>query len=208
MIKLAVRSLAIMAIFTGISLFYGCPGDGIEVPININLATIAVADNTEESPYATDNNHQPSEAIAYKVNLYDTTIYNPYWAQSRVTPISTIQSAYAWSYNEIYILENKVESIRIFTLEDFSDDIRANDEVTHLFVAELDSYEKTNILYYSMAQIVDQLNSFELNWNPHMSFYLFLKQEPTGNTITFEVRLQFVNGQNITAQTPRINVIQ
>ncbi len=59
-----------------------------------------------------------------------------------------------------------MESIRVYTLIDFSDDIRANEEVTHLFVAELNQYQQQNILYDTMEQIVETINSHDLSWNP------------------------------------------
>lgn len=208
-IKLAIRSLAILMVFAGLSIFYGCPGCEFEMPISINSASVRLIDNTGEKPTQSSSEFQPREAIAFRVTLYDTTDYYDYdyYAHSKAKPFSPIQAAYALSCNETYVLQTRLESIRIFALQDLTDEIKTTDEVTDLFVAEIDNYNTSNTLYYTLDKVVDALNSFEFYWQPRISIDFFLTQEPSSSSLSFELHFLLDNGKTLIVPTPNIIVI-
>ncbi|MDX9847279.1 MAG: hypothetical protein RBT74_09890 [Tenuifilaceae bacterium] len=202
--RLIFRSLTILGILTLVSLFYGCPGCEFDFPISINKMEIKLLDNSGEKPQITESEFQSRTAIAFTCQLFDSIYYYPYdYAYQSHAAFSIFQSAQAWSCVENYTLENKVTDIKIKTIHDISANVKANDDVTHLFVAELPETHQ-EYLYFTIDQIIERVNSNATFWNPWVSLYLFFTIELEHDSACFDVQITLDSGEILHSVTPII----
>lgn len=202
--RLIVRSLVILGVLALVSIFYGCPPCEYDAPFNINKIEVKLLDNSGERPQISESEFQTRAAIAFACQLFDSVYYYPYdYAYQIPAAFSIFQSAQAWSCVENYFLENQVTRIKIITLFDISAEVKANDDVTHLFVAELPETHQ-EYLYFTVDQIIERINSNAMFWHPWVSLYLFLTIELEHDRACFDVQITLNSGEILHTVTPII----
>ncbi len=189
-----------------------CPNPE-EVEFNLNTSHISLIDNAGPYPdYHTDSDSLSSRAIGFNITLSDSTLSDDYYAAlpancNQVVPFF-IKGAYAWECDCVFWkfkVKQKLIDIRLTTLSEFSNDISANTDISHLLVGRLDQIDfEGHGMYKTLDKTISYLSE-ERNYNsPEFSFDLYLTQAPTTDSIRFEITFEFDDNSFITDTTETI----
>ncbi len=189
-----------------------CPNPE-EVEFTLNTSHISLIDNAGPYPdYNPKSDTLSSRAIGFNITLSDSTMADEYYAalpaKCKHTAPIFIKGAYAWECDCVFWkfkVKQKLKDIRLTTLSEFSNDISANTDISHLLVGRSD---QINFEGHGMYKTLDKTISYlseERNYNsPEFSFDLYLTQEPTADSIQFEITFEFDDNSFITDTTETI----
>lgn len=192
------KTIIVFVLGFGMSFFLSsCPSSPEVIGINYNNINITGIDNSTEYLFQTSSNSIHADALALKLTLSETSIFQTSLLFPKLIESLSFQTAYASSpADPIYIPLNKVVAIKIKTLFDIDDSLSAGDDVSAHFLCSLGVW---NDLYHNLNQGVSWLNS-EFN-NGDNSIVLVLKKSVKNRNAQFEIEVTLDNGKKLLAIT-------
>lgn len=182
MIKKAIILLVIVHVF---SIIQSCCTTEFEIAWN-NFS-IDILDNSGEYAVIDTTNEVNKKALGFRIALLDTSLY--YHMASNFSFINTCN---ATSCASIFISSNKITSLKITDLCDYSNIYPKNSDITTFFKARISSNERgfyspinSVITYMNKASLYENENKFDL--------YLIDTTANIGNH-KFEIEIQMSDG--------------
>lgn len=183
-------------------LFFSCtPPPPIEMHFNsINIVGVDNSDRYLSRFSSVDSMF--ADAVALKLTLSDSTF--DYYASNfnKVLKSISFTPAMALSIEESFIPVNKVQQIKITTLFDINENVRAGDDISNLIVYETGSNFE---LYQNMNRAISILNKTQIS--PSSSVILILKTSVNNTKAQFNVRVLLDNGNELSYNTPIYTII-
>ncbi|HPW67030.1 MAG TPA: hypothetical protein PLY32_03400 [Salinivirgaceae bacterium] len=155
--SLLTKVIVILTLGFSIKLILSCtPHPSEPIEMNFNKIRVHGIDNSDK--YLNNRKYVDtmySNAVAFTLNLSDTTHgYSIYCANKALRTLS-FAPAMATSISISYIPVNRVTQIKITTLLDIDDDIKAGDDITDIFLFEND---RDGFLYKNINSAITKLN--------------------------------------------------
>lgn len=197
------KVLALLILGFGIKLYFSCtPPDPIEMYYN-NIKIVGM-DNTGK--YLTSNNELGtfySEAVAMELTLSDTSMYYTASNSTGIMQAFSFRSAQATSIHLSYIPVNKVTDIKVKTLLDINESIKAGDDISaHILYPSEDTFD----LYYDLSRGISRLNGAQ-NY-ASSSIVLVLKASVQNTNAQFEVTVTLDSGYKLLCKTEIFTIIE
>lgn len=165
-------------------IFDSCVSSGISTEFVVNKFSLVNLDNSGGTPQEiNDNEAVTKNAYGIRINLNTS-----YITQNNSFNFQFINYTYAISSQQDYQLYNKIQSIKIVTLNNFDAFHQAGDDITEYFNGLSNEYGP----YIPINNKIEELNS-SLNSIPQY-FDVFLMKPPTeGEVFRFRVYIKFNN---------------
>jgi hypothetical protein len=145
-----------------------------------------------------------NSAVAFGVSVIDTTI--DYTKKSYVVELNNFgfSSANATTCDcpTLYKSTQQIVDIKIFTLEDISPTIKANTNVTDLFVA----YPSKSSLYTPIDKLYPLINENAISTRPEIVFYVFCKESIQNDKAQFVINIELSDGHFFSEFTNLIHI--
>ena len=199
---LLTKIIVVLMLGFSIRLFFSCtPPPPIEMHFN-SIKIIGVNNSDRFSYSYTSVDTMYSSAVAFKLTLFDST-YNYYAFNFRKTLKSlSFTPAMAFSIDESFFPVNKVEQIKITTLFDIDDNIKAGEDITNLILFERgNSFE----LYQNLNSAISTLNKTQPTASS--SIVLVLSTSAKKTTLQLNVQITIDNGTVLSTNTDVITII-
>lgn len=166
------------------------------IPFALNTIYISHIDNTNHHgmPDIIETDTMLSAAVAFHVTITDSA-FNDYFS-----PLSAFSGFSTVNATSIYLLYKPtvaIEAIRVFTLYDLSESMKADDEVTSHFVA----LPSGHTLYSTIDEVVSLLHSRRSADHPKVSFSLFCTANIVKPTARFKIEVTLSDQRVLTATT-------
>jgi len=204
-IKLIPKVLLLLTLGFGIKLFFSCtPSTPDPFEIDYNNLSVTGIDNSEMYlAYHQSIDTLYSDAVTLKLTLSDTSeFYSASFSKKLMQTLSFPTLRADWSPS--YIPRNKVVDIKVITLFDVSESIKAGDEITeHLLYAARDSFD----LYHNLSQGISKLNGMQSNDRGSV-IVLVLKVSVENTQSQFEVKVTLENGDELSSTTELFTIIE
>lgn len=168
----------------------------INTTYNITNFYINNIDNSGPTPIVTTNDTISENAYGIRVSLSTT-----YTQNTCVQPFVFVSNSYALACKQDYLLSNKIELFKIFTLNDYDLQHPAGSEVTDLFNGLSNEYGPFININYKINELNSSLSSL-----PEY-FDIFLITPPTeGQIHVFRVEMQLYSSLSQTLSTNYITL--
>jgi hypothetical protein len=196
--------LKVIAVFTlsfGIRLFFSCtPPDPIEM--NYNTLSLLGIDNSGRyirsySPIDT----MYAEAVALELTVSDSIRH---YAQNfnKIVESVSFAPAMATSIDYSFIPVSKIEEIKVITLFDIDNEIKAGDDISqHILYAMDYNFE----MYKNSHQAIAELNGVQSN--PSCSIGIILKKMVKNTKAQFKVIILLDNNQELSCLSDTLTMI-
>ena len=200
--SLPTRVFIVILLGFGLKLFFSCtPPSPIEIHYNsINIIGINNSDRFMDKYTSVDTMY--SGAVALKLSLFDST-YN-YYAFNFYKSLKSLSftPAMALTIDESYIPVNKVEQIKIRTLFDIDESVKAGDDISNLIVYDAGSDFK---LYQNLNYAIASLNGSQATADS--SIVMALRTSIANTKAQFEVKITLDNGYELSFITGIFSII-
>lgn len=205
-LTLIPKVLIILTLSFGIKLFFSCTPysqDPIEIDYNhINVIGIDNSDRYMDNYTAIDTLF--SDAVALKLTLSDTTKYYAASFLPNLLEIFSFQTLKANDIDPTYVPRNKVTDIKIKTLLDINDVLKAGDDVSEYFLcASRNDFDLYHNLRYGISWLNDVQSYYEGG-----SIILVLKTSVKNTNAHFEITVILDNGIELLGTTEIFTIIE
>lgn len=188
-----------------------CPEKTI-VDFSINNIGIQLLDNAGNWNNRADSTQTFSpKAIAFQIILSDTALGDEYlYMSSLVKPIRlfAFKQSFAFSCDcdfYDYYYDNKIDSIEIRTVFDYSPNRIAGSNVSAIVLSASDNIPSDN-LYLTKCNLIEIINQSDIINDPSISFSLFLTEEAQNELAQFEIIIHLLNGESVHKLSPIIHL--
>ena len=196
-------------------IFTGCPDcppdDSFYYTLNnINVQNI---DNAGDQPVIIENENQTilKEAFGIRLTLnlelLSDSINNKCCKNNFFNNISLFNNLYAECFPEpLFLLKDSIESIKIFTINDFDNDFSENADVSELFKVYY-AQKYITINEYLQNYVITFYRYYPEKENVESIIDLYLLKPPTfTGEHSFKIEVLLLDGRTLSATTPRINL--
>ncbi len=199
---LFTKKIVVLTLGFSIRLFFSCtPPPPIDIHFNsIKIIGVNNSDRFINSNTGVDTMY--SSAVAFKLTLLDST-YNYYaFNLHKTLKALSFTPAMALSFVESFIPVNKVEQIKVTTLFDIDDNIKAGEDITKLILFERgNNFE----LYQNINSAISTLNKTQPTASSSIVFVLSVSTKKT--TLQLNVQITLDNGTVLSTNTDVITII-
>ena len=205
-VTLIPKVLIILTLSFGIKLFFSCTPysqDPIEIDYNhISVIGIDNSDRYMDNYTAIDTMY--SDAVALKLTLSDTSMYYAALFSSNLLEAFSFQTLKADDIDPSYIPRNKVIDIKIKTLLDLNDTLKAGDDISeYILCASRDDFD----LYHNLSLGISWLNDIQ-SYYEGGSIILLLKASVKNANAHFEITVTLDNGIELLGTTDIFTIIE
>lgn len=197
--------IILLALSFGVKLFIGCtPNSQSPIDINFNKISVVGVDNSGrfmDHYNAIDTFY--SDAVALKLTLSDTSMYFAASYSSNFMQLFSFQSAQAKSLDPGFVPLNKVVDIKVSTLLDINESIKAGDDISeYILYSTRDNFE----MYHNLSKGISWLNGIQYYENS--SVFLVLKTGVKNTNAQFEVVVTLDNGDELICKTALFTILE
>lgn len=200
------KVLIILTLSFGIKLFFSCtPYSQDPIEIDYNHISVIGIDNSEVflASYS-DIDTLFSDAVALKLTLSDTTKYYAASLLPNLLEVFSFQTLKADDIDPSYVPRNKVSDIRIKTLLDINDDLKAGDDISEYFLcAPREDFD----LYHNLSHGISRLNDIQ-SYYERGSIILVLNESVKNTNSQFEITVTLDNGIELLGTTEIFTIIE
>ncbi len=187
------------------NLFFSCtPYSQDPIGINYNNIRIVGVDNSNKYLYyynKTDTIY--SDAVALKLTLADTSRFYATSFLPNLQQTFSFQTVEAKDPAQSFIPLNKVVDIKVKTLLDINDSIKAGDDISeHILCTSRNDFD----LYHNLNQGILWLNGIQSYGQNDL--ILVLKTTVNNTNAQFEVKVTLDNGNVLSGTTERFKIIE
>ncbi len=205
-VTLIPKVLIILTLSFGIKLFFSCTPysqDPIEIDYNhISIIGIDNSDRYMDNYTAIDTIY--SDAVALKLTLSDTSKYYAALFSPNLFEAFSFQTLKADDIDPSYIPRNKVIDIKIKTLLDLNDTLKAGDDISeYILCASRDDFD----LYHNLSHGISWLNDIQ-SYYERGSIILVLKASVKNTNAHFEITVTLDNGIELLGTTEIFTIIE
>lgn len=187
-------------------LFFSCCNCPDDVS-SINYNEISILNVNNALPYGyfdtTMVDTLMNSAVAFEIILKDSTQKDTYYFVQHFG-FSTANAMQPCDCFPMFKAKQEITKIRITTLFDMNETIKANTEVSHYFVA-LPSH---TFLYSSINELLPILNDKILYISASISFKIFCKEIIMNDVAQFDIQVDLSDGSVLLAKTNLVQLIQ
>ena len=187
-----------------------CECDEPSREFDFNRTKIMNLDNSGEWVRSTESDTMLPGAVAFEVNLFDTSgyYYHEYSAGNLFKSVGFKTSqAFQCDCSIPFIARQYVTNIRITTFYNISESIPAGSNVTELFVGKLrGNYSNSSSVYNELSAIIRQTENKTYHDSGMESFGIYLKPEVENQLAQFEIQLTFSDQRVLTDTTQLIHI--
>ncbi len=185
------KALLIVIVVNLISTFQSCCSE--DYTYKWTGFRVQMIDNSGIEPTISENKHIPKKALGLRISMLDTVFFI-------ARNFKIINTCYATSCGESYTRLHDLNSIFIITLNDYSDHIPAETNITSLFRARLAT--DINKEYIPINDIVAEINNGYNHSKQMPDFDLYLMDTSCiGGQQQFEISFILSDGSVFTKQT-------
>ena len=199
------KVIILLTLGFGFKLFSGCtPSSQSPIAISYNNISIVAVDNSGRF-MASYNRLYPvySDAVALKLTLSDTSMFYAASYSPNIMQAFSFQTVQANSINPSYIPLNKVVGIKVKTLLDINEFIKAGDDISeHILCSTRNDFD----MYSNLSQGISLLNGVQDNVNS--SIGLVLKTSVQNTNAQFEVVVTLDSGDDLLCITEVFTIIK
>ena len=199
------------------ALFYSCRCPDIEIQYRYfshKTLFLRNLDNSGARPVESESLQLNKNAFGIRLVLEREVVYStttPPLNRRKQANSILIQSAYAlsfWCPAFFYSAKDKVESIKIFTMNDFDNQRLANSDITDLFRVARSFSTIENFVANIQYSFDSESESIFERWIRELSVDLLLMTPPTAsNKHQFEIQVALSDGRVLKSQTTEIELI-
>ena len=198
------KVIVLLAVGFVFKLFFSCtPFSDSVSEITYNTASIEGIDNSGmfmEFYSTTDTLY--SEAVALKLTLSDSSVFYAASCSPGIMQGFSFRAAHATSINQTFVPVHKVKGIKVKTLLDMNDSIKAGDDITaHILCSQGNSYR----MYSNLNQGISWLNGVQSEESS--SIVLVLKKTVKNTNARLEVAIILDNGDELLCTTKLFTII-
>ncbi len=203
-IILIPKVIIVLTLGFGIKLFFSCtPQDPIEINYN-NISVIGIDNSDMYLDYYNTTDTIYSDAVALKLTLSDTSIFYASLFYQNLIQTFSFQTLKADQIDPSYIPKNKVVDIRVKTILDINDSIKAGDDISEsILYASIDNFD----LYHNLCQGILWLNGIQ-SYYERSTIILVLKTSVKNTNARFEVKVTLDNGIELIGTTEIFTIIE
>ena len=189
----------------GLNCFFSCTPyyqDPIEIDYNhISVNGIDNSDRYMDNYTAIDTMY--SDAVALKLTMSDTTYYSALFSPNLLEAFA-FKTLKAGDIDLSYIPRNKVIDIKIKTLLDINDDLKAGDDISEqILCAPREDFD----LYHNLSHGLSWLNEIQ-SYYERSSIILVLKASVKNTNAHFEITVTLDNGIELLGTTEIFTIIE
>ncbi|MDD2565080.1 MAG: hypothetical protein PHU27_12775 [Salinivirgaceae bacterium] len=199
--SLLMRVMILLFLSFGMKLFFSCTPPP-PVDIFYNSVRLIGIDNSGQFMRSYENiDTIYSNAMALKLTILDTS-YNYYASLNGIMKSLSFSTAMALSINEAFNPVNKVVQIKVQTLFDVDDDIKAGDDISiHILYADGYDFE----LYESVNSAISRLNGTQNM--PGGTVEMVFEKSIKNTKAQFYVEITLDNGQVLSCVSDTFTII-
>ncbi|HPW67032.1 MAG TPA: hypothetical protein PLY32_03390 [Salinivirgaceae bacterium] len=199
-VPLLIKVIFVLTLGFSVKLFVSCfPPNTIDMHFNkieiygIDNSGIRACGHMVDTMYAS--------AVAFKLNLMDTT--QGYYSHKSNYALSSLSfaPAMAFTVDRRFIPVNKVAQIKITTLLDIDENIKAGEDITNLILFGGDNFE----LYHNVNSAISTLNKEQSAANS--SIVMVLSISAKNPTLQLNVQVTLDNNSVLSADTDVITIL-
>lgn len=205
-VTLFPKVLILLTLGFGIKLFFSCTTysqDPIEIDYNY-ISVIGIDNSDKYMADYSDIDTIYSDAVALKLTLSDTSKYYTALSLPNLLQVFSFQNLKADDIVISYVPRNKVTDIKIKTLLDINDDLKAGDDISEFILCE--SRDSFN-LYHNLNHGISWLNEIQSH-NKEGSIILVLKASVKNTNAHFEITVTLDNGIELLGTTEIFTIIE
>ena len=198
--------LILLSIFVIRLTFSCCRCTSELVFFEYNEISIANLDNSIWRSINHNGDKMLATAVAFEIVLQDSTIGEERIASHHRAPLG-LPSAMAFQPCDCgftFKPSQEIIKISIITLEDISDEIPADTDVTENFVCQ----SKSDYLYESVETFVEKLNATFISFQPFNPIRIFLKDKVENDQARFVVFVYLSDGRVISVVSDLIQIME
>lgn len=198
------KVISLLAVGFGFKLLFSCTlfSDSL-TEITYNSASIEGIENSGmfmEFYSTTDTLY--SEAVALKLTLSDSSVFYAASCYRDIIQGFSFRAAHATSIVQTFVPVHKVEGIKVKTLLDMNDSIKAGDDISaHILCSQGNSYR----MYSKLNQGISWLNDAQSEESG--SIVLVLKTAVKNTNARFEVAITLDSGDELLCTTNLFTII-
>jgi len=200
------KVLIILTLSFGFKLFFSCtPYSQDPIEIDYNYISVIGIDNSDRflANYS-DIDTLFSNAVALKLTLSDTTKYYAASFLPNLLEAFSFQTLKADDIDPSYVPRNKVTDIKIKTLLDINDDLKAGDDISeYIFCAPREDFD----LYHNLSYGISRLNDIQ-SYYERGSIILVLNVSVKNTNSQFEITVTLDNGIELLGTTEIFTIIE
>ncbi len=204
-VSFIAKAIIMLTLGFGIKLFISCtPHSQIPIEINYNKINVVGVDNSGRFlDYYSIKDTLYSDAIALKLTLSDTLcLFTSAYFPNTMQAFS-FQTLLAKSFDPSYIPQDKVVEIKVKTLLDIDEFIKAGDDISEqILCATPDNF----VMYYNLSHGISWLNGVQHCENS--SIVLILKSSVKNSNAQFEVVVILESGDKLLWVTEQFTIIE
>lgn len=199
------RVVVIFLVLNLVRLFQSCIDD-TETVIFFDFNTMLVSNIDNSGLYAVpaDSDTMYSEAIAFSVQVFDSTA-SIYMSALKPAGIS-FRSCQAKERMPSFKPLQQIENISIVALYDISDDIPANTDVTQYFYFGMEDYSSPGDLYVSWNELYESMTG-KIYSSRMESFSLYLTKNVENGSARFIISMELSDGRFVSDTTALIHIV-
>ncbi|OFY50442.1 MAG: hypothetical protein A2W85_10410 [Bacteroidetes bacterium GWF2_41_31] len=204
-ITLIPKVIILLILSFGIKLFFSCtPYSQDPIEINYNHISVIGIDNSDRYlDYYNTTDTIYSDAVALKLTLSDTSMFYAATFSSNLMQTFSFQTARAYDIEPSYIPLNKVVDIKVKTLIDINESLKAGDDISeHILCSSRDDFD----MYHNLSQGISWLDDIQSR-HKSSSIILVLKTSIKNTNAQFEVKVTLDNGNELFGTTVIFTII-
>lgn len=205
-VTLIPKVLIILTLGFGFKLFFSCtPYSQDPIEIDYNFISVIGIDNSDRylNNY-TDIDTIYSDAVALKLTLSDTSKYYAALFSPNLLETFSFQTLKADDIDPSYIPRNKVIDIKIKTLLDINETLKAGDDISeYILCASRNDFD----LYHNLSYGISWLNDIQ-SYHERGSIILVLKASVKNTNAHFEITVTLDNGIELLGTTEIFTIIE
>ena len=187
-----------------------CECDEPSMEFDFNRTDIRNLDNSGEWVRSTDADTMLPGAIAFEINLFDSSgYYYPQYAAANLFKSVGFKTSQAFQCDCSipFIARQFLTDIKITTLYGISESIPAGSNATGLFVGQLrGNYANSTSVYTDLSSIIRQTENKTYYDGGIESFGIYLKPEVETTLAQFEIQLTFSDHRVLKDTTQLIHI--
>lgn len=174
--------------------------------ILFDFTTMSVSniDNSGTWAVPTDSDTMYSEAVAFRVQVSDSSGY--IYASALQPSAMGFNSCQACKCTDLFKCRQQIVNISIITLYDIASDIPANTDITQYFYFGLQNYSSPGGLYVSWNEFSDSMTG-KIYDRMMESFSLYLTKNIGNDSARFIISAELSDGRTISDTTALIHII-
>jgi len=200
------RALLIISVFFLIRLGFSCC-NCVEQVAEYQFDSIEITniDNSEWTANHSDYNKMYPTAVAFRVNVADTS-FRGYYEMAQVWS-PKLPSAMAMQPCECpfhFFLKNEISKVSVITLRDISPDKTAGSDIADSFVWQ----QGWNHMYQSVDSLLNIMNKPFYDYrNPQKSIQFYCRDSVQNDSLQLVFQFQYTNGEMLSDTTELISIL-